>query len=900
MAVITDVNNTYVRVKESDRNIFYIKKADVSKAFLKDSYISVIGNRGEEVYKIFWELVDVYDEETSSYVVHNSDTLTTEEDTLVAVHNAFFFRDGVGIDLEQLSNIEGQSADGYILVYDAEIQKWTPQPVMFNTDEAADLSSNVSGLSRGRLQLAIAIDSETGIQYRQLLFNDVSGVQHTVPLPSDLTETGQQENLTVVCRNTDTGTIDSGMPVHFTGTQGSKNVEFIYADAADPDRMPAHGILSAQTAPNDSNGVVVFGTVAPLNTENIEVDLNKYPGLEEGMTIYVKPGGGMTTTRPTSASHFVQNMGQRESVDPSNGKILVTGPGRSNDIPNLANKNVFIGNEAGPYEARQLNTDDISQQANATNKFFSDTLARAAIKAAENSNITYDQGTGAIGIDDSSYLTSIDPVDVQNALTAGDGISLNAGTISIDLVGPLLQINEDGALTIADLNTINVSTFVNDVGYITLDDLPDFEQQTFTQDIVANMPTISGVVKTFGKYKNGDTIPAVGITPAQLIINALIDAINPNPNISSVSQPDFGQKTGTITVTFNFGIQNNGSDGTAILQYKFGTSGTYTTVATYTETDVFYGAGNKTFSYSFSETFNESNRYYFKLIVTENNPSLSAQSDERYSTPSGYNAPLIDELENNQVNTGVSSGTTDTFREVGDVDTQFVYDVRRDEAIVGLYYSVIQYKNGNTWTTISGSQYDGIDDLGNGSTETAITFNFNGSVNATITDVSSDTSQEFRVNVVSDEIPDQGGRKYTQEEFSPINFTHAYVICAGPYYTEQPTAAQIQAVFDTRTPTTNSFSEYRIKSGSYPSNIGTTEGIIEQSGNSLYIIYPGTTPVSNIILNDSLSVTGAFLAGTWGVYELVNQFGITSEYTVYMSGPNAWGGTGAADTLTIS
>lgn len=90
MAVITDVNNTYVRVKESDRNIFYIKKADVSKAFLKDSYISVIGNRGEEVYKIFWELVDVYDEETSSYVVHNSDTLTTEEDTLVAVHNAFF------------------------------------------------------------------------------------------------------------------------------------------------------------------------------------------------------------------------------------------------------------------------------------------------------------------------------------------------------------------------------------------------------------------------------------------------------------------------------------------------------------------------------------------------------------------------------------------------------------------------------------------------------------------------------------------------------------------------------------------------------------------------------------------------------------------------------------------
>lgn len=898
MAVITDVNNTYVRVKESDRNIFYIKKADVSKAFLKDSYISVIGNRGEEVYKIFWELVDVYDEETSSYVVHNSDTLTTEEDTLVAVHNAFFFRDGVGIDLEQLSNIEGQSADGYILVYDAEIQKWTPQPVMFNTDEAADLSSNVSGLSRGRLQLAIATDTETNISYRQLLFNDVSGVQHTIPLPSDLTDTGQQENITVVCRNADVATIEAGMPVHFTGTQGTKNVEFIYADASDPNRMPAHGILSTATAPNGSNGVVVFGTVAPLNTTGIDYDVNQYPdGLEEGMTIYVKPGGGMTVTRPTSPSHLVQNMGQIESVDSSNGKVLVTGPGRSNDIPNLANKNVFIGNGTDPYEARQLNTDDISQEAGATNKFFSDTLARAAIKAAQNSNITYDQSTGAIGIDDSSYLTSVDPADVQNALSAGGGISLNAGTISIDLVGPLLQINEAGALEIANLNTIDVSTFNNDAGYITVDDIPTFEQQVFTEDIVANMPTISGVVKTFGKYKNGDTIPAAGITPAQLIINALIDAINPNPNISSVSQPDFGQKTGTITVTFNFGIQNNGSDGTAVLQYKFGQAGTYTTVATYTAADVFYGANNKTFSHSFSETFNENNRYYFKLIVTENNPSLSSQSDEEYSTPQGYNAPLISGLENNQVNTGVASGTTDTFREVGDVNTQFVYNVRRDEAIVGLYQSIIQYKDGSTWTTISGSQYTGIDDLGNGSTESGITFNFDGSVDATITDVSSDTSQEFRVNVVSDVIPDQGGRKYTQEEFSPINFTHAYVICAGPYYTEQPTTAQIQAVFDIRTPTTNAFSEYRIKSGSYPSNIGTTAGIIEQSGNSLYIIYPGTGSISNILLDGSIPVLGTFQA--WGTYSLENQFGITSQYTVYMSGPSAFGANGA-QTLTIS
>ena len=46
-------------------------------------------------------------------------------------------------------------------------------------------------------------------------------------------------------------------------------------------------------------------------------------------------GGGLTGTRPTGSTTLVQNIGRVFRVNSNNGEILVLGPGRSNDVPNL-------------------------------------------------------------------------------------------------------------------------------------------------------------------------------------------------------------------------------------------------------------------------------------------------------------------------------------------------------------------------------------------------------------------------------------------------------------------------------------------------------------------------------------------------------------------------------------
>lgn len=884
-----DVNNTYVRIKENERDIFYIKKSDVSKVFIRDGYISVIGVRGDEIYKVLWSLVDVFDEtlDPPAYTIQNTVNEDTAENTLVAVHNAFFFRDGVGIDLEQLSNISGEPGNGYILVYDADSNKWVPQPVIFNTEDATDLSSNVSGLNKGKLTLGVFTDLDTQIEYRTLFFNDVSGTQHSVVLPSDVSDTGDINAISVVARNVDDGPIYAGFPIHFTGTQGSTNLQFVLAVASEPDRMPAHGILKANTAANESNQVVILGTVENLNTNSIEVADGET--LEEGMTLYVRPQAGLTTIRPTDPDHLVQNIGALESVDNNQGKIVVTGPGRSNDVPNLALKNVFIGGDDGT-ETRQLSTDDLTEGGN---KFYSDTLARDAISNDTSSTITYNSGTGVIGIDDSAYLTEVSPTDIQSAISGGDGIDVTTGEISAKL-GDYLIFDSVGNITLG--NSINISLFNNDAGYLTLSDLPELSAQTFTDDITVTLPNGGNL----GKYSNTEVIPSAGKTAIEVLTMALTETVAPIPDLISITEPLYGDNTLDLGIVFDFGVRNPGSTGTAELQYST-TNSNYTTIETYGESDVYYGAPDKTFNHVFSRPFDPSNTYYYRIVVNE---SGFTRSDSRSQDHRAYQHAEFSDKSISLVAESYSraTGSSTTVREFGDVKSILKYKVKRKENIVGLYQSFITINLSGNNRAISGSYDSTVDTLPDESTTGIITFQVDGNETygtGTSIDFNSENPHEYRVYAKSDPVPDTGDQINSYSSYSDINFYSAHLICAGPYFNDaagqQPTAQDIQDIYDNKAATTNGLSEFKIlTSGSYPSALGTTQSITEQDGNSLYIIYPGDTPISNILLNGSLGVLGAFT--NWGQFNITNQFGITREYTVYASGPNAFND----DTLTIS
>jgi hypothetical protein len=97
-----------------------------------------------------------------------------------------------------------------------------------------------------------------------------------------------------------------------------------------------------------------------------------------------------------------------------------------------------------------LDTDDISEGA--TNKYFSDTLARQSISAT--GNISYNSTTGVI----STSLTQYTDADARNALSGGTGVSYNSGTGVIAIGQPV------GTTDDVSFNTVNAN--ITDGNYV--------------------------------------------------------------------------------------------------------------------------------------------------------------------------------------------------------------------------------------------------------------------------------------------------------------------------------------------------------------------------------------------------------------------------------------------------
>jgi len=138
-----------------------------------------------------------------------------------------------------------------------------------------------------------------------------------------------------------------GDPVYIYGSVGSSNR--LYVDLADADstatnnlddnKMPCFGLLDQDLAPNGEGTATVVGKLRNLITSPID---NRLPN--ENDTIYVKSGGGLTLTKPTGSTNLIQNVGQVGRVSTSSsGNIVVAALLRSNDVPNLPEGRIWIG-----------------------------------------------------------------------------------------------------------------------------------------------------------------------------------------------------------------------------------------------------------------------------------------------------------------------------------------------------------------------------------------------------------------------------------------------------------------------------------------------------------------------------------------------------------------------------
>ena len=130
-------------------------------------------------------------------------------------------------------------------------------------------------------------------------------------------------------KNVNGGELSKGTVVCTTGHVGNDTFEVVAANASDPDRMPAIGVLYQTLAQNGEGVAVSFGRADGLNSGSLDVS-----NFNEGETLYVSNTvtGGLSNVKPYGPTDLIQNAGIL--VNKNSGIGFITGIGRANDIPN--------------------------------------------------------------------------------------------------------------------------------------------------------------------------------------------------------------------------------------------------------------------------------------------------------------------------------------------------------------------------------------------------------------------------------------------------------------------------------------------------------------------------------------------------------------------------------------
>ena len=144
--------------------------------------------------------------------------------------------------------------------------------------------------------------------------------------------------VTIYAKVAEVGGVSRGDVVYISGTEGggSEVPEISLADASDPNKMPAFGLVRDAADNNEYTHVVTLGSLPGLTiTGSINV----------GDVVYVSAStpGEFTATRPSGEGNLVENIGYVVRKGSGNGILRVGGAGRTNAVPNLNENHIFIG-----------------------------------------------------------------------------------------------------------------------------------------------------------------------------------------------------------------------------------------------------------------------------------------------------------------------------------------------------------------------------------------------------------------------------------------------------------------------------------------------------------------------------------------------------------------------------
>jgi plastocyanin len=238
-------------------------------------------------------------------------------------NTAYFSAAPVYTDLSYISGIAvyASGLDNYLLNpsgTDGIAITSTPESVIFSGDATLARVTDIN-----------AVSGVATSQTLQSITDNGSTTSNAVTINNDLTAefifAELDGPIVFECKNSTGAQIDAGTPVYISGYFGANGKALIApARSDDSTKMPAIGVLEEDLIHDAEGHVNSFGRVQQIDTSSFTV----------GNTVYVAPSGGLTNVRPTGIGELVQNMGKVLRSDASQGRILLLGPGRTNDVPN--------------------------------------------------------------------------------------------------------------------------------------------------------------------------------------------------------------------------------------------------------------------------------------------------------------------------------------------------------------------------------------------------------------------------------------------------------------------------------------------------------------------------------------------------------------------------------------
>jgi len=563
------------------------------------------------------------------------------------------------------------------------------------------------------------------------------------------------------CKN-DTGSqINAGTPVYVSGYY-SNNGKSLIAPAIgnDATKMPAVGILANNLTDGSEGHVHVFGEVPRIDTSSFSV----------GDTVYVDSTGGLTNTRPTGVEELVQNIGRVLRSDENQGKILLLGPGRTNDVPN-----------SGTFSELSVGGSDIISQITAVSGW------------AESYVDSQDHSAVAVSGWARDYVDSQD----HSALSVSGALQ------------PQITQNASDIATVSGL--LATST------------------QKFSEDIIVSL----GGGKTFGRYEDGDTIPASGKTANEVISLAITEPIAPTASLTSSSSVDFNQTSVSVALNFSHTINSLGASvSSASLEFRRGNTGSWTVLSTST-------GSSSSYTHTFTDTAFNTAVLNYRYTVTDSVGATTTVTKDIY--PDTYSAPSISF---SVAAVSTTSPETNSSRERGNVNSNISGSINRNESYVDLISYTLQYSvNGGSWTDVGSAV-----SIGPGNSTIS-------STNHNPTSSNTATSIRYRVKVVDD---------YTTSYSSISTVSFGYLIFYGPSSSAPTTSSNVRALPSRLFTTGNN---------TFTLNTGSTEV-------NFTVAIPSTESISEVIDLDALNanITSQYVNNAFNVDDAG---GTAVSYNVY-------------------